>query len=267
MIKIIESAFESGNLTDFQKIFPDFLTALEDGSIRSAQKSKDGWITNTWVKKGILLGFKLGSIIEYKISETKVFLDKSTYPERNFSLEDNIRLVPGGSSVRRGSHIGRSVIMMPPMYVNVGAYIDDGSLIDSHALVGTCAQVGKNVHISAAAQLGGIIEPVGANPVIIEDNVFVGGNCGIYEGIIVKENAIIAAGVILTAGTPVFDAVNGKFLPKQAGKPVIIPEGSVVISGTRKLSNHPDFAAYCPIIIKYRDDRSDNSVELEDLIR
>jgi len=267
MKKIIESAFESGNLNDFQSIFPDFLNALEDGTIRSADKIDNDWVTNTWVKKGILLGFKLGSIIEYKISETKSFLDKSTYPERNFSLDDNIRIVPGGSSVRRGAHIGKSVIMMPPMYVNVGAYIDDGSLIDSHALVGTCAQVGKNVHLSAAAQLGGVIEPVGANPVIIEDNVFIGGNCGIYEGVIIKENAIIAAGVVLTSGTPVFDAVNGRFLPKQAGKPVIIPTNAVIISGTRKLSKHPDFAAYCPIIIKYRDDRSDNSVELEEFIR
>ncbi|MCF7913267.1 MAG: 2,3,4,5-tetrahydropyridine-2,6-dicarboxylate N-succinyltransferase [Candidatus Cloacimonetes bacterium] len=267
MKNIIESAYITGNMTEFQKIFPDFLTGLEDGSIRSARKTEAGWITNTWVKKGILLGFKLGTIIEYKISDTKSFLDKSTFPERSFTTADNIRIVPGGSSVRRGAHIGKSVIMMPPMYVNVGAFIDDGSLIDSHALVGTCCQVGKNVHISAATQLGGVIEPIGANPVIIEDNVFIGGNCGIYEGVIIRENAIIAAGVIITAGTPVYDAVKGEFLPKQTGKPVIIPSGAVIISGTRKLTDHPDFAAYCPIIIKYRDTKSNSSVELEEFIR
>ena len=267
MIKIIETAYNTGNLDDFREIFSNFLAGLEDGSIRAAEKAGADWVTNTWVKKGILLGFKIGTIIEYKISDNKTFLDKNTYPERNFSLKDNIRLVPGGSSVRRGTFIGKSVIMMPPMYINVGAYVDEGSLIDSHALVGTCAQVGKNVHISAAAQLGGVIEPIGANPVIVEDNVFIGGNCGIYEGVIISQNAIIAAGVILTAGTPVYDAICSKFLERQPGKPLIIPSKAVVISGSRILKEHPGFSAYCPIIIKYRDDKSNTSVELETCIR
>jgi 2,3,4,5-tetrahydropyridine-2,6-dicarboxylate N-succinyltransferase len=264
---IIEEAYRTGNLDSFETIFPDFLEALENGDIRAASPKDGKWITNAWVKKGILLGFKLGSIIEYKISETKSFLDKSTFPERKFSLADNIRIIPGGSSVRRGAHIGNSVIMMPPMYVNVGAYVDEGSLIDSHALVGTCAQVGKNVHLSAASQLGGVIEPVGANPVIIEDNVFIGGNCGIYEGVIIKEYALIASGVIITAGTPVYDATKKEFLATPPGQPLTIPPYALVISGSRTLKDHSQFSAYCPIIIKYRDDKSNTSIELESFIR
>jgi len=265
--EIIENAHNTGDLKEFEQIFEQFLSSLEDGSIRSANPTENGWETCAWVKRGILLGFKFGTIIEYKRSETKSFLDKSTFPERNFTLADQIRVVPGGTSIRRGAHLGKSIIIMPPSYVNVGAYVDDGSLIDSHALVGTCAQIGKNVHLSAAAQIGGVIEPIGANPVIIEDNVFIGGNCGVYEGVIIQKNAILAAGVILTAGTPVYDAVNKSFLPKTIGKPVIIPENAVIVSGTRPLKDNSGFSVYCPIIIKYRDQKSDNSVELEALIR
>lgn len=264
---IIEKAHESGNLKQFEDIFENFLSAIESGEIRSAKPVENGWETCGWVKRGILLGFKFGKIVEYKRSEYKTFLDKSTFPERNFSLKDSIRVVPGGTSIRRGAHVGSSVIIMPPSYVNVGAFVDDGTLIDSHALVGTCAQIGKNVHLSAAAQIGGVIEPIGANPVIVEDNVFIGGNCGIYEGVIVKQNAIIAAGVILTAGTPVYDAVNDRFLEKIKGKPVTIPQNAVVVSGSRPLKENSGFSVYCPIIIKYRDEKSDNSVELETLIR
>lgn len=267
MKDIIEKAYSSGNVLEFQHLFPTFLDKLESGEYRSAEIRDGRWQANGWVKKGILLGFKFGEIVEYRVTDKKVYLDKDTFPERQFTLEDQIRLVPGGSSVRRGAHIGKKVIMMPPMYVNVGAYVDDNSLIDSHALVGTCAQIGKHVHLSASAQIGGVIEPVGANPVVIEDNVFVGGNCGIYEGVIVKKNAIIAAGVILTASTPVFDTVSGEFLKKEANMPPEIPENAVVISGSRSLKSHPGFSAYCPLIIKYRDDKSTTSVELEKLIR
>ena len=176
-------------------------------------------------------------------------------------------MVPGGSSIREGAHIGENVILMPPMYINVGAYIDDGSMIDSHALVGTCAQVGKNVHLSAASQLGGVLEPIGANPVIVEDNVFIGGNCGIYDGVIIEQNAIIAAGVIITGSTPVFDSVNNHFLTKDENDSLHIPQEAVVVPGTRKMKNNNDFSIYCPIIIKYRDEKSNIAVTLEDALR
>ena len=195
------------------------------------------------------------------------FMDKDTYPVQDITNRKNLRMVPGGSSIREGAHIGENVIMMPPMYINVGAFVDDGTMIDSHALVGACAQVGKNVHLSAASQLGGVLEPISTNPVIIEDNVFIGGNCGIYEGVIVEQNAIIAAGVIITAGTPVFDAVNNQFLTKDENGSLHIPQGAVVIPGSRKMKSNNEFSIYCPIIIKYRDEKSDKSVTLEDALR
>ncbi|PID28470.1 MAG: 2,3,4,5-tetrahydropyridine-2,6-dicarboxylate N-succinyltransferase [Candidatus Cloacimonadota bacterium] len=248
-------------------IFDKFKAKLEKGEIRAAEKKDGVWTVNAWVKKGILLGFKIGKIVEMKISETKKFTDKSTYPERNFSPDSKIRMVPGGSSVRSGAYIAPGVTMMPPMYVNAGAYVDSGSMIDSHALVGSCAQIGKNVHLSAGAMIGGVLEPVGARPVIIEDNVFAGGNSGIYEGVTVKEGAIIAAGVIITSGMPIYDAVAGKYLEKSPGKPTEIPENAVVVAGTRPLKSNKDFSVYCPIIIKYRDQKSDLSVILEDELR
>jgi len=245
-----------------RKIFEEFKHYLNKGKIRAAEKVDGKWNVNTWVKKGILIGFKMGKII---IMDS--FLDKDTFPVQNLSKKINVRLVPGGSSVRDGVFIGKDVIMMPPMYVNVGAYVDDGTMIDSHALVGSCAQVGKNVHLSAASQLGGVLEPIGANPVIIEDDVFIGGNCGIYEGVIVQSKAIIAPGVIITAGTPVYDAVNKCFLPKRDRKAVEIPERAVVVSGSRPLKTNPEFSVYCPLIIKYRDKKSETSITLEEALR
>ena len=269
MKKLIESLFDKKNdytQTDHE-IFNSFKKNLENGSIRAAENIDGKWITNSWVKKGILLGFRMGKIEEINSTEKRVFTDKDTYKFQNFKPEQNIRLVPGGSSVREGAFISNGVTMMPPMYVNVGAYIDSGSMVDSHALVGSCAQIGKNVHLSAGAMIGGVIEPIGANPVIIEDNVFIGGNSGIYEGVIVKKSAIIAAGVIITAGTKIFDATTNKYLDKEIGKPVVIPERAVVISGSRPLKSNPDFSVYCPIIIKYRDEKSDLSTTLETEIR
>jgi len=248
-------------------IFDKFKQGLNEGTIRAAERIDSCWRVNDWVKKGILVGFKLGKLIEMPLSEHKSFFDKDTYPERKFTLKDKVRIVAGGSSIRDGAYVAPSVVTMPPMYINVGAYVDSGSMIDSHALVGTCAQIGKNVHLSAASQIGGVIEPIGAVPVIIEDDVFIGGNCGIYEGIIIRSGAIIAAGVILTAGTAVYDSVNEKYLEKTSNGSLIIPENAVVISGSRKMKKDPDFSIYCPIIIKYRDSKSDTSVALEEILR
>lgn len=250
-----------------RKLFDQFKQGLNDGSIRAAEKQGSEWKVNLWVKKGILLGFKMGTLIEMPLSEHKSFFDKDTYPERKFTLADKVRIVAGGSAIREGAYVAPSVITMPPMYINVGAYVDAGCMIDSHALVGSCAQIGKNVHLSAAAQIGGVIEPIGANPVIIEDDVFIGGNCGIYEGVIIKQRAVLAAGVILTAGTAVYDAVNHNYLPKRPKQPVTIPENAVVISGSRPLKSNPEFSVYCPIIIKYRDAKSDASISFEELVR
>lgn len=250
-----------------RKIFEEFKQELNNGKIRAAGKIEGKWIVNTWVKKGILIGFRMGKIVKMPVSKIKYFVDKDTFPTRDFAPSENIRIVPGGSSVRDGVFIGKNVVMMPPMYVNVGAYVDDGAMIDSHALVGSCAHVGKNVHLSAASQLGGVLEPIGANPVIIEDDVFIGGNCGIYEGVIVEREAIIAAGVIITAGTPVYDSVNKCFIKKDKNNPLIIPERAVVVSGSRPLKSNPEFSIYCPIIIKYRDEKSETSITLEEALR
>jgi 2,3,4,5-tetrahydropyridine-2-carboxylate N-succinyltransferase len=250
-----------------RKLFEQFKQQLNQGTIRAAVKIGSEWKVNLWVKKGILIGFKMGKLIEMPCSEHKSFFDKDTYPERKFTLADKVRIVAGGSAIREGAYVAPSVITMPPMYINVGAYVDAGSMVDSHALVGSCAQIGKRVHLSAAAQIGGVIEPIGANPVIIEDDVFIGGNCGIYEGVIIKQRAVLAAGVIITAGTAVYDAVNQCFLPKQPDLPVIIPENAVVIPGSRPLKSNPDFSVYCPIIIKYRDAKSDAAISFEDLVR
>lgn len=260
--KIIK-LWENNNFSNAdRKIFEEFKQELNKGKIRAAEKIEGKWIVNTWVKKGILIGFRMGKIVKMGS-----FLDKDTFPIQDLSTKINVRIVPGGSSVRDGVFIGKNVVMMPPMYVNVGAYVDNGTMIDSHALVGSCAQVGKNVHLSAASQLGGVLEPIGANPVIIEDDVFIGGNCGIYEGVIVERKAIIAAGVIITAGTQVYDSVNKCFIKKDTNKPLIIPERAVVVSGSRPLKSNPDFSVYCPIIIKYRDEKSETSITLEEALR
>lgn len=250
--------------------FEEVIKALEEGSVRVAEKTSDGWKVNAWVKEAILEGFRTGRLVDMSRDEYS-FFDKDTLPLRRFSLEDRVRIVPGGSSVRSGAYLAPSVIMMPPSYVNIGAYVDEGTMIDSHALVGSCAQVGKNVHISAASQIGGVLEPAGALPVIIEDNAFIGGNCGIYEGTIVGEAAVIGSGVILTRGTALYDAVAGEFVPKSASGQTVVPAGAVVVPGSRPILRGPGkedgICVSTPVIVKWRDGRTDASVELETLLR
>jgi 2,3,4,5-tetrahydropyridine-2-carboxylate N-succinyltransferase len=251
--------------------------ALESGEVRAASPDKDapsGWRVNAWVKQGILLGFRLGVLTEFPAAGFS-FVDKSTFPVRHFGSADGVRVVPGGSSVRAGAYVARSVVCMPPMYINAGAWVDEGAMVDSHALVGSCAQIGKHVHLSAAAQIGGVLEPVNANPVIIEDDVLVGGNSGVYEGTIVRQGAVLAAGVILTRGTPVFDLVNGEILRATDELPLIIPRNAVVVPGSRAVSKgkgHEQsrdwgLSLYAPVIVKYRDDKTGLSTTLEDLLR
>jgi 2,3,4,5-tetrahydropyridine-2-carboxylate N-succinyltransferase len=248
-------------------------TDLESGALRAASPdstSATGWRVNAWVKQGILLGFRLG-VLEGMPGEGLSFVDKDTYPVRRFSAGDGIRIVPGGSSVRAGAYVARGVVCMPPMYINAGAYVDEGTMVDSHALVGSCAQIGKRVHVSAAAQIGGVLEPVNASPVIIEDDVLVGGNCGIYEGTIVRKGAVLASGTILTRGTPVFDLVNGAILRATTDMPLIIPQDAVVVPGSRAVSKGKGqewgLSLYAPVIVKYRDDKTTLSTTLEDLLR
>lgn len=257
-------------------VFAEFKRLLNAGLIRAAEKSGGEWTVNSWVKQGILLGMRLGSLQEYHVQPDAPvpgfsFIDKETYPLKTITLENNVRIVPGGSSVRDGAYLAPTVVMMPPAYVNVGAYVDEGSMIDSHALVGSCAQVGKKVHLSAAVQVGGVLEPVGAMPVIIEDEVMVGGNCGIYEGTIVRERAVIGTGVILNGSTPVYDIPGNAVYRKTAESPLVIPAGAVVVAGSRRIKG--DFAEehglsiYTPVIIKYRDARTDSATALEEALR
>jgi 2,3,4,5-tetrahydropyridine-2-carboxylate N-succinyltransferase len=252
--------------------FLELRLALEAGLVRAAEPdgaSPTGWRVNAWVKQGILLGFRIGQL--QASGDVLTFVDKDTYPARRFTPEHGVRIVPGGSSVRAGAWLARSVVMMPPSYVNVGAYVDEGSMIDSHALVGSCAQVGKRVHLSAAAQVGGVLEPVNASPVILEDDVLVGGNCGVYEGTIVRSKAVLAAGTILTRGTPLYDAVRGEILRADGEKPLIVPEGAVVVPGARAVTRgkgkEMGLSLYTPVIAKYRDDKTELSLALEDLLR
>jgi 2,3,4,5-tetrahydropyridine-2,6-dicarboxylate N-succinyltransferase len=253
--------------------FNDFKTALRTGAIRSAEKDENGvWRANAWVKRGILVGFKMGEMVNMSFSgETFQFFDKNTYPLRPMNLDDKIRIVPGGSAIRDGSFVGQNVVLMPPCYINVGAYVDEGTMIDSHALVGSCAQIGKRVHLSAAAQIGGVLEPINANPVVIEDDVLVGGNTGVYEGTIVREKAVLASGVILTRSTPVFDLVNETIIKSDGEKPLIIPSGAVVVQGARQITSgfgkENGLSIYAPIIVKYRDEKTDASTKLEDYLR
>ena len=248
-------------------------TALEKGELRSAEPdsaSPTGWRVNAWVKQGILLGFRLGVLTELP-GETLSLVDKNTYPLRRFTPEDGIRIVAGGSSVRAGAYLARGVICVPPMYINTGAYVDEGTMVDSHALVGSCAQIGKRVHLSAAAQIGGVLEPVNASPVIVEDDVLVGGNTGVYEGTIVRKGAVLAAGTILTRGTPVYDLINGNVLKATPEMPLIIPENAVVVPGSRAVTRGKGaewgLSLYAPVIVKYRDEKTDLSTALEDLLR
>lgn len=249
------------------ELFDSTMEGLENGEIRVAEKTENGWVVNPEVKQVILSGFRLGRLTEMPGG----FLDKDTYPVRRFTVEDGVRIVPGGSSVRRGAFLAPSVVMMPPAYVNVGAYVDEGTMIDSHALVGSCAQIGKHVHLSAASQIGGVLEPVGALPVIVEDNVFIGGNCGIYEGTIVRENAVIGTGVIINASTAIYDATSGEWIRANENGQMIVPSGAVVVAGSRPVTKGPGAEAgihlYCPVIVKYRDAKTDGSISLEDLLR
>jgi 2,3,4,5-tetrahydropyridine-2-carboxylate N-succinyltransferase len=246
--------------------------ALEAGEVRSAEPdatAPTGWRVNAWVKQGILLGFRIGHLEAW--GKDLSFVDKHTFPARQFSADEGIRIVAGGSSVRRGAYLAKSVICVPPMYVNVGAYVDEGALVDSHALVGSCAQIGKRVHLSAAAQVGGVLEPVNASPVILEDDVLVGGNCGVYEGTIVRKRAVLAAGTVLTRGTPVYDVVNGTVLRAEGETPLIIPENAVVVPGARAVTKGKGqewgLSVYTPVIVKYRDEKTELSLALEDLLR
>jgi len=271
LIEELSSSTGGGRKNVEEEAFELFISLLDNGTIRAAEEINGRWVVHEWVKKGILLGFKIGVLQEVGPSQPFTFFDKHTYPLKKMTLGHNVRIVPGGSAVRRGAYLAPGVIMVPPSYVNVGAYVDQGALIDSHALVGSCAQVGKRTHISAAAQIGGVLEPINALPVIIEDDVLVGGNSGIYEGTIVKKRAVIAAGVLLTASTPVYDCVNGSILRKSESGSLIIPENAVVVGGSRALTT--EFAKahglglYTPLIVKYRDSKTDGRTALEDALR
>ncbi|HEX7794508.1 MAG TPA: 2,3,4,5-tetrahydropyridine-2,6-dicarboxylate N-succinyltransferase [Vicinamibacterales bacterium] len=255
--------------------FAELRAALSSGTVRAAEPDRSspvGWRVNSWVKQGILLGFKFGDVVDASMDHDKLpFYDKDTLPLKKPGLRAGVRIVPGGSAVRDGAYIAPGVICMPPMYINIGAYVGEQSLIDSHALVGSCAQVGARVHISAGAQIGGVIEPVGALPVIIEDDVLVGGNTGIYEGAIVKARAVIAAGTVLTGSTPVYDLVHGDVIKATADRPLIIPEGAVVVPGARAVAVGKGaewgLSLATPVIVKYRDSRTDTRTELEAWIR
>jgi 2,3,4,5-tetrahydropyridine-2-carboxylate N-succinyltransferase len=257
---------------DDRAVFDDFKRALNRGEVRAAERTADGkWIVNSWVKQGILLGFRMGAITDMSAGDSFKFFDKNTYPARPTTIEDNVRIVPGGSTIRDGAYIAPGVVCMPPMFVNAGAYVDQGTMIDSHALVGSCAQIGKRVHISAAAQIGGVLEPVGAVPVIVEDDVLVGGNCGVYEGAIVRERAVLASGTILTGSTPVYDLVRGEIYRGDKDGPLEIPAGAVVVPGSRAVTTERGrnwgLSLYAAIIVKYRDEKTDTAVQLEDYLR
>jgi len=270
---VIEEQFEQDaskiNQADFLAVFRPFIKGLNEGTIRAAEKRDDLWAVNGWVKKGILLGFRMGEIQKMAVSANYIFYDKNTYPLKSVDEAQGIRIVPGGSSIRDGCYVGNSVTCMPPMYINTGAYVDDGTMIDSHALVGSCAQIGKHVHLSAASQIGGVLEPIGSLPVIIEDDVIVGGNCGIYEGTVVRAGAVLGAGTILTASTPVYDIVRSVVYRRENEQPLEIPAGAVVVPGSRSLERgqFKGLSIYTPVIIKYRDERTEGAVSLEAALR
>lgn len=274
----IEQLFEEKPATyteEHFRVFYRFKDALNEGRIRAAEpeaSSASGWRVNGWVKKGILLGFRMGGVVDMSIDPARQpFFDKSTYPVKRFTASSGVRIVPGGSSIRDGCYVGKGVTCMPPMYINVGAYVGDATMVDSHALVGSCAQIGRNCHISAASQIGGVLEPVGALPVIIEDEVLVGGNCGIYEGAVVKKRAVLGTGTILNRSTPVYDLVRGAVYKATDDEPLIIPEEAVLVAGSRAVTSGPGrewgISVYTPVIVKYRDDRTDTKIQLEDLLR
>jgi 2,3,4,5-tetrahydropyridine-2-carboxylate N-succinyltransferase len=258
-----------------KQVFTELRTELAAGRVRAAEpdaSSPTGWRVNVWVKQGILLGFRFGDVVDMGIGKGRwPFFDKDTLPLKSFALANGVRLVPGGSAVRDGAYLGKGIICMPPMYINVGAYVDDESLVDSHALVGTCAQIGRRVHLSAAAQIGGVIEPVGDLPVIVEDDVLVGGNCGVYEGAILKRRAVLASGTVITGSTPIYDLPNERIIKPEPGQPLIVPEGAVVVPGSRQVTvgkgREWGLSLATPVIVKYRDAKTDARTELERWIR
>jgi 2,3,4,5-tetrahydropyridine-2,6-dicarboxylate N-succinyltransferase len=260
-----------GRAPEALQVFLEFREQLTQGKIRAAEKINGEWRVNIWVKHGILLGFRIGELTETGADASFSFVDKDTFPARRFTIKDRIRLVPGGSSVREGAYVAPSVICMPPMFINVGAYVDEGTMVDSHALVGSCAQIGKRVHLSAAAQIGGVLEPVNATPVIIEDDVLVGGNCGVFEGTLVRARAVLGAGTILTRSTPLYDIIRGEIYRAADDKPLEVPENAVVVPGSRALKkSHAaewGLSLYAPVIVKYRDERTDQRIELEEWLR
>jgi 2,3,4,5-tetrahydropyridine-2,6-dicarboxylate N-succinyltransferase len=254
-----------------RKVFLEFREQLTQGKIRAAEKIDGKWKVNVWVKQGILLGFRLGELSRMGDDASLSFVDKDTFPVRKFSPEDRVRVVPGGSSVRLGAYVAPGVICMPPMFINVGAYVDEGTMVDSHALVGSCAQIGKRVHLSAAAQIGGVLEPVNAAPVIIEDDVLVGGNCGVYEGTLVQTRVVLGAGTILTRSTPLYDLVRGEIYRANSDQPLEVPENAVVVPGSRAVTKAKGrdwkLSLYTPVIVKYRDEKTDSGIELEEWLR
>jgi 2,3,4,5-tetrahydropyridine-2,6-dicarboxylate N-succinyltransferase len=274
----IEALFDAGPTAwteDHFRLFQQFRQALNAGRIRAAQPdttTATGWRVNSWVKKGILLGFRMGNVVDMSIDRARQpWFDKSTWPVKQIDADSGVRIVPGGSSIRDGCYIGKGVTCMPPMFINTGTWVGDGAMIDSHALIGSCAQVGSNCHISAAAQIGGVLEPVGALPVIVEDEVLVGGNCGIYEGTVVKRRAVLGTGTILNRSTPVYDIVRSKIYSATDDNPLVIPEEAVVVAGSRAITHGPGkdwgVSLYTPVIVKYRDSKTDTKIQLEDLLR
>jgi 2,3,4,5-tetrahydropyridine-2-carboxylate N-succinyltransferase len=262
---------QDGYLPEHYEVFEQFKKALNAGEVRAATPESGSWRVNLWVKQGVLLGFRMGYLWDYSIDANFRYYDKHTYPLKRLTINDGVRIVPGGSSIRDGVYLGRGVTCMPPMYINVGAYVDDGTMVDSHALIGSCAQVGKRVHLSAACQIGGVLEPVGALPVIIENDVLVGGNCGVYEGTLVREGAVLGAGTVLTGGTPVYDLVRQSIYRRNGDAPLEIPPNAVVVPGSRAVSKgwgrEQNLSIYTPVIVKYRDSKTESSVHLEDLLR
>ena len=271
-IEAIAARQDSEFTHEDRAVFDELKRALNRGEVRAAEKTESGkWLVNSWVKQGLLLGFRMGATSDVSAGEVFKFFDKDTFPTRPTKIDDNVRIVPGGSTIRDGVYIAPGVVCMPPMFVNAGAYVDEGTMIDSHALVGSCAQIGKRVHISAAAQIGGVLEPVGAMPVIVEDDVLVGGNCGVYEGAIVRERAVLGSGTILTGSTPAYDLVRGEIYQRQKDAPLEIPAGAVVVPGSRAVTTERGrewgLSLYAAIIVKYRDEKTDSAVQLEDYLR
>ncbi len=268
--RLFAAGAEAKQSLEAREAFERLCDALETGAVRAAQPGGGGWQTNGWIKEGILLGFRIGELEEFSDGALS-FVDKSTLPARRFTVEQRVRIVMGGSAVRRGAHVGAGVVCAPPMYINVGAYVDEDAMVDSHALVGSCAQIGKRVHLSAAAQIGGVLEPINAAPVIIEDDVLVGGNCGVYEGTLVRRRAILGAGTILTRSTPIYDTVRGEVYRAQGERPLEVPEGAVVVPGSRAVAKGKaaewGLSVYTPVIVKYRDEKTDAAVALEGILR